>query len=382
MGSLAALIKKEFIQFFRRKPLIILIVWTIAVEIAICAYSITYDVIHLRLAVQDLDSSPQSRELIARFSQTEYFDAGYWPQSSRDLDDLLESGRATVGLVIPPDFSRQLGQGLSASAQLLLDGSNSNSALIALGYATGIVRQYSQELDRERLLASAGKPTYLPAVRNQRRAWYNPALRSVDFEVVSMLTLAVMMIAVILPAAGLAWEKEAGTIEQLLVMPLRPWEIMLAKVVPTFVVSLVSLALALWVPWWFEVSIRGSLLLFFVLSVLFLFSSLGLGLLWGTLAQNLQQALLLSGPGHGRHRSCNLCPGSLAVRTADRLTNTCHENAIFHPSWCPYTVMPTAQKMLCSPPPPEYSLGAGGYGRRELPCVPFQLIANPPFPPF
>jgi len=109
-----------------------------------------------------------------------------------------------------------------------------------------------------------------------------------------MLTLAVMMITILLPAAGLAWEKEAGTIEQLLVMPFRAWELMLAKVAPTFVVSLAALALALWVPWWFAVPIRGSLLLFFVLSALFLFTGLGMGLLVGTLAENLQQALLLA----------------------------------------------------------------------------------------
>ena len=294
MTRLTALVRKEFLQFFRSKPLIILVVWTIAVEIVICAYSITYDVKHLRLAIRDLDDSPASRELVSRFARTEYFDVGARPRSSRALDELLETGGATVGLVIPPDFSRRIDQGLSASAQLLVDGSNSNSALIALGYSGRIVGAYSRELDWQRLRAVVGDVGPAPAVRNERRAWYNPALRSVHFEVVSMLTLAVMMIAVILPAAGLAWEKEAGTIEQLLVMPFRPWELMLAKVVPTFVVSLASLALALWVPWWFSVPIRGSLVLFFVLSALFLWSSLGLGLLLGTLAENLQQALLLA----------------------------------------------------------------------------------------
>lgn len=294
MGRLSGLIRKELIQFFRTRPLVVLVLWTIAVEIAICAYAITYDVTQIRLAVQDQDGSPASRELVARFARTEYFDARYRPASDRALDDLLESGRATVGLVIPPDFSRQLGQGLPASVQLLLDGSNSNSALIALGYGTRILEAYSRELTGRRLAAAGAGAGTLPVVRNARRAWYNPALRSVDFEVVAMLTLAVMMIAVILPAAGLAWEKEAGTIEQLLVMPFRPWELMLGKVVPTFVVSLASLGLALWLPWWFSVPIRGSLLLFFALSALFLFSSLGLGLLLGTLAQNLQQALLLA----------------------------------------------------------------------------------------
>jgi drug efflux transport system permease protein len=294
MRRLGALVRKEFLQFLRRKPLIILIIWTIAVEIAICAYGITYDVAHLPLAVQDLDGSPASRELTARFGQTPYFDDRYRPRSARDLDDLLESGQVAIGLVIPSDFSRQLGQGLPASVQLLLDGSNSNSALIALGYATRIVHAHSHELEVKRLRRVLGDSGSMPVLRNQRRVWYNPALRSLDFEVVSMLTTAVMMIAIMLPAAGLAAEKEAGTIEQLLVMPFRSWELMLAKVVPTLVVSLASLALALWLPWWFEVPIRGSLLLFFTLSALFLMGSLGLGLLLGTLAANLQQALLLS----------------------------------------------------------------------------------------
>lgn len=294
MGPLAALIRKEFIQFFRRKPLIILVIWTIAVEIAICAYSITYDVTNIPLAVRDLDRSPQSRELTSRFLQMPYFDLRYSPMTAKALDNLLDSGRAEMALVIPPGLSRNLEQGMPASVQLLVDGSNSNSALIALGYATRIIREYSRVIETERLHSALGIPGSAPAVENQSRAWYNPALRSVDHEVIAMLTLAVMMIAIILPAAGLAWEKEAGTIEQLLVMPFRPWELMLAKVVPTFVVSLASLFLALWVPWWFAVPIRGSLALFFLLSALFLFTSLGLGLLIGTLSQNLQQALLLS----------------------------------------------------------------------------------------
>jgi ABC-2 type transport system permease protein len=216
------------------------------------------------------------------------------PLSPTELDGLLVSGRARVGPVIPPDFSRQLDQGRPASAQLLLDGSNSNAALIALGYATRITRDYARELEAARLGAAGGDRLALPTVRAEPRAWYNPGLRSVDFVVVSMLVLGKLMIALLLPAAGLAWEKEAGTIEQLLVMPFRAWELMLAKVVPTFVTSLVTLGLALWVPWWFAVPIRGSLVLFFALSALFLFGGLGLGLLLGTLARNLQQALLLS----------------------------------------------------------------------------------------
>lgn len=294
MGRLGALIRKEFIQFFRRRPLVVLVVWTIAIEIAICAWSITYDVRDVRLAIEDRDGSPESRALVDRFTGTDYFDAVAWTPRSGELDRLLEDGRASVGLVIPNTFSRDLARGLPGSLQLLVDGSSSNRALVALGYATRIVRSYGREVELARVPATRGGSGALPEIRNQRRAWYNPELRSLDHEIIAMLTLGVLMIAIILPAAGLAWEKEAGTIEQLLVMPFRPWELMLAKVVPTFVVSLGSLALALWLPWWFAVPVRGSLTLFFVLSAVFLLAGLGLGLLIGTVAGNLQQALLLS----------------------------------------------------------------------------------------
>jgi ABC-2 type transport system permease protein len=294
MGPLRALVRKEFQQFFRNKPLLILIIWTIAVEIAICAYAITYDVTHIPLAVQDLDGSPLSRELLNRFIHTPYFDLRYHTTSPQEMERLLATGQATVGVVIPADFSRQLGQSLPVTVQLLLDGSNANTTLIALGYAKRILRAYAWDMELWWVRRVVGTLGPLPRLQHQPRAWYSPDLRSVHFVVVSMLVLGVMMIAMLHPAAALAWEKEAGTIEQLLVMPLRVWELMLAKIIPTFVVSLVSLGLALWVPWWFGVPIRGSLPLFFALSALFLLSSLGLGLLFGTLAANLQQALLLS----------------------------------------------------------------------------------------
>lgn len=293
MQPLIALVRKEFLQFFRSKPLVILVVWTIAVEIALCAYAITYDVTHIPLVVQDLENSPRSRELLARFTQTSSFDLRYQTTHTPDMERLLESGQATLGLVIPADFSRQLDQALPTAVQLLLDGSNSNSALLALGYAKQLIYAYGHDLELRWVRQMLGYTGPLPRLQHQGRAWYNPALRSVHFVVVAMLVLGVTMIAILHPAAALAWEKEAGTMEQLLVMPFHAWELMLAKVLPTFVVSLVSLGIALWVPWWFAVPIHGSLWLFFALSALFLLSGLGLGLLCGTLATNLQQALLL-----------------------------------------------------------------------------------------
>jgi ABC-2 type transport system permease protein len=293
MGPLGALIRKEFIQFFRNKPMVILFIYVIAVEIAICVYAITYDITNISLAVHDLDRSTESRELIGRFGRTPYFTPPVSVSRRDELDRMLDAGHATIGIVIPPDFSTRIAEALPAPVQLLLDGSNSNTALIALGYAKRIIAAYGAEIEIERLQRAGGDTGGIPRLTIQPRAWYSPALASRNFVVVSMLVLAVMLIAILHPAAALAWEKEVGTIEQLLVMPFRAWELMFAKVVPTFVVSLASLALSLWIPWWFDVPIRGSLLLFFALSALFLFSALGIGLLFGTIARNLQQALIL-----------------------------------------------------------------------------------------
>ncbi len=293
MRPLTALIKKEFIQFFRSKPMVVLFVYVIAAEIAICAWAITYDVTHISAAVYDLDGSAESRELVARFARNRYFDPPLAVSGPRELEGLLESGRVTLGVVIPPDFSRRLAQSLPAPVQLRLDGSNSNTALIALGYAKRLVARYSDEIELAQLRRAAGRVRPLPSVENRARAWYSPELKSRYFVVVAMLVLGVTLTGILHPAAALAWEKERGTMEQLLVMPFRTWELMLAKVVPTLVVSLAALALALWVPWWFEVPVRGSLALFFALSALFLFAAMGLGLLFGSIARNLQQALLL-----------------------------------------------------------------------------------------
>ena len=293
MGSLGALIRKEFIQFFRNKAMVILFIYVIALEISICVYAISYDVTNISLAVHDLDRSAESRELVDGFVRTPYFQQPVIVSSRKEMERLLDTGRATLGIVISPDFSKRIAESLPAPVQLLLDGSNSNTALIALGYSKRIVAAYGAKIEFERLQRAVGSAGAIPRLTIQPRAWYSPALASRNFVVVSMLVLAIMLMSVLHPAAALAWEKEVGTMEQLLVMPFRTWELMLAKVVPTFVVSLASLALSLWIPWWFDVPIRGSLLLFFALTALFLFSGMGIGLLFGTIARNLQQALLL-----------------------------------------------------------------------------------------
>lgn len=287
MGSrLTSLLIKETIQFFRDRVILVLILWLYTVEVVICAYALSFDVKHLPLAAVDLDKSPVSRSLIERFAVSEAFDLIGYPRTLRVTGDWLQRGRATLALVIPEDFDRRLRRGESPEIQVLIDGSNSNTASIARGYVQQILFRFRQEW------APQGFPS--PPVQAAVRVWYNPAQTYTSFMVLSMIALAALMVGIIHPAAGIVREKEVGTIEQLRVTPITLQELFLAKTAPTLVVGLLSVFPSLSIVWWFGVPLRGSLALFFALTALFLLSTIGLGVLVAAVCRTLQQALLLS----------------------------------------------------------------------------------------
>lgn len=293
-GRLASLMRKEFIQFFRDKVLVILILWTF-MEIALCGWALSFEVRHLSTAVYDLDKSQASRSLLQAFESTSYFDFNYYLEDKDQIAYLMDHGSIGIGIVIPPDFSENLHEGRKAQVQILVDGSNSYTASIALGYAAQIVRAYSRDVELERLKIASGELDPLPSVTNQIRSWYMPELKYAHFNMLSMLALAAIMLGILLPAATIVREKEAGTLEQLMVSPTRPYELILAKIVPMALVKMVGLGVGILESvLLFGVPINGSLTLFFLLSILVFFSSMGVGVWIATLSKNLQQALLLS----------------------------------------------------------------------------------------
>lgn len=297
---LRALIRKEFLQTVRDIPIVALVLYTFA-EIVLCGWSLTMDVKHVPTAVLDRDRSPASRALVQRFQNAEAFNVDFAPADDAELDRLLDSGQAALGLIIPTGLGRDLARGEPATVQVIADGTQPNAALLAIGYATRIVRRHSSEIEVARLdpsgAAAAGGG--MGSVVNRVRAWYVPEMAYIHFGMVSMVTLAVVMIGILLAAAAVVREKEAGTLEQLMVTPIRPWELILAKVVPMVVLELVGLAVgvALGVIV-FGVSPHGNapatLALFFALSTLAFLASAGVGIWIATVAHNLQQALLLS----------------------------------------------------------------------------------------
>jgi len=290
---LSSIIKKEFIQFFRDKALVLLVIY-IFLEVAICGWALFLDVKNLPTAVYDLDKSTLSRGIIKKFSSTENFALQYYLNDYQSINTLLDSGQATLAIVIPQDFSTTIRQGQMAKIQLLVDGSNSNTATLALGYAARIIREFSQSIETQRMGLTESRLEQLPTVNNLITAWYEPGLNFTHFVLIAMVAIAAIFTGVLLAAGAIIREKEAGTLEQLLVTPIKPHELLLAKILPMGILKMVGLVIGVFIAvFMFGVPIRGSLILFFLLSNLLFFAAMGIGVYVGTVSRNMQQALLL-----------------------------------------------------------------------------------------
>ena len=302
MGTrLRSLIRKEFIQTRRDVVILVLVLYTFA-EIALCGWALTLDIRHIPTAVVDRDNSPASRELLNRVRNADAFKVMFTPASEVELDQLLDSGQATLGLIIPRGFGRDLDRGTPATIQAVADGTQPNAALLSLSYVTQIVRGYSFGIEIARLdrAGQAQVTGAWPSIANRVRAWYVPELTYIHFNMVSMVTLAVIMLGMVMAAAGIVREKEAGTLEQLMVAPIRPLELILAKIIPMVALEAIGLAVGVALSYGiFGVAPRGkntsgALALFLALSCLALLASAGVGIWIATIARNFQQALLLA----------------------------------------------------------------------------------------
>ncbi len=292
---LIGLMRKEFIQFFRDKALVLLILYTF-VEIAICGWALTLEVRNMPIAVYDGDRSAESRALVDAFARLDNFRLVAQVDRPGDLDRLMDEGQVQFALVIPPDFSRDLQAGRTAQVQLLLDGSNSSIAGQAMAVTAGLLRDYNERIILARVeRMGQGGHGFLPRVRNQIRIWYMPQLKYVHFIMLTMLAISVLLLGVLVPAAAIVREKEAGTFEQLMITPITGVELIAAKILPMILLKLVGLTIGVAMSMWlFGVPLRGSLWLFYGISVLMFLSSSGIGVLMGTIAQNMQQTLLLA----------------------------------------------------------------------------------------
>ncbi len=282
---------KELIQTLRDKRMRITLIVPPILQLIIFGYAANLDVKHIRTAIRDLDQSVSSRDLIGRFSSSKYFDIVSFPDTPREVKDIINQGKTTVSIEIPTDFSRKLKKGDTATVQIVVDGTESNTALIALGYANQILSEFSTQILIKRLNRAGMIGFEQAGVDLQQRTWFNPNFESRIFYVPGVIASIAFLIPVILTAQAIVREREIGTLEQIMVTPIKSWELMLGKTLPFALVGLFDvIMIALIGVFWFEVPLRGSPLVLLLGAVLFLMSSVSIGLFISTICSTQQQA--------------------------------------------------------------------------------------------
>jgi len=287
------IVKKEFLQILRDKRSFTVLLLFPAILIFVIGYALNFDVKHISLAIYDRDKTSTSRDFINNFSNTEYFDINYIIDDYKYVDDLLNRGSALVVLVIPEDFSDKILAGKETSVQVLVDGSNANTATTAIAYIQVIVQTYSINLITD-VLKRVGYNFYLP-VDFRPKIWYNPELSSAKFLIPGLIGFILMISAIISTSLSVVREKEKGTMEQMMVSSLTTLEIIIGKTVTYLIIALVASSFVLLVGFLaFDVAIRGSIFWLYFGILIFLLGGLGQGLLISTITNTQQVAFMVS----------------------------------------------------------------------------------------
>ncbi len=295
MKRLLHVVKKEFLEMSRDRRMIGMLFVAPLLQLILLGYAASLDIKNIPMVVCDMDNSKQSRELIQHYTSSDYFRLVGYVSDVNDVDAYLRSGRAGIALLIPVNFGRDLLAGRNPELAVIADGTDSNTGGIGLSYASSIALGYARNIlvkhaEQHNLIKNAND---LPQVVAQTRSWYNQDLKSVDFMVPAVLVMVLMLVLTILSAMAIVKEKETGTIEQIVVTPLRDWEFILGKMIPFTITGFIQVILVLVVTvYFFKVPLRGSLPALFVLSVLFVIVGLGLGIFVSTVSKTQQQATM------------------------------------------------------------------------------------------
>lgn len=290
---LASIIRKEFIQISRDPRTLVLVLIIPVMQLFLLGYAATNDVRNVPLAVFDQDRGPAARALLDAFRAADYFRLAYDVDSNDDLQALIDRGSARAGLIIPPGYTRSLSGAGTAEVAFILDGSDPTVAATALSAAQLIGQTHATQIMAERLARRGSALRLELPLSVHTRVWYNPDLRQAYFMVPGVIGMILFALTSILTATAVVRERERGTIEQLIVTPIRSWELVVGKLLPYVVLALLNTIEVLVIgSWWFGVPVRGNVALILGVSAIFLMSSLGIGLLASTIANTQQEAML------------------------------------------------------------------------------------------
>jgi len=296
LNRLRQMLRKEFIQLLRDPHARFSLLVPTILQVLIYGYAATFELHHIRMAVLDLDHSYESRDLLSRFESNGHFELTATLSNRHQITDLIDRGKMTLAIQILPGFSELVGKGQTAPVQVILDGSDSNTALIALGYINEIANGYAQDYARSNLMRTAPAiAVHLPDVELARRPWYNPNLESQWFFVPGTIGSILLTSCLTLAAFAIVREREVGTLEQVMVSPISRLEFILGKTIPFFLIAMTQMVLIMLIGrLWFQVPFRGSYVLLGIGTSVFLLSILGVALLISTISSTQQQAMIAS----------------------------------------------------------------------------------------
>ena len=280
-----AIAKKEFIHIYRDWRSLALVILMPAILMLLFGYAVTLDVKKVPMAVLDQDGTQESLSFVHQFSGSPYFDLKVFVRNEKEITQLIDEGKVKMGLVLPWDFSRKIKAGRKVPVQVLLDGTDSNTANIILSYVQAVARQYNQEktfLKVERM----GREKLNTPVEGRTRVWFNEDLESKNYFIPGLVAVIMSIIGVLLTGQVIVREWERGTMELLISTPVKKGELMIGKLFPYFCLGLVDLTLAVLMgKWVFQVPLRGSIALLFCISSIYIFVALALGLTISTVAK-------------------------------------------------------------------------------------------------
>ncbi len=293
MRPILTMIRKEFLQVFRDPPMVALLFVVPLIQLFILAYTITTDVKHIRLAVVDYDRSASSREIVRKFTNTDRFQLMGYASSPRQVRQWMRAWRVQMALVIPSQFHQRLQRQLHPEIQVLVDGVDGNTAGISLGYAAEILTDYNRWIASR--YAVKGEFSPQPRLQPIERMWYNLELDSKQFMVPGIVVVLLTIIPMMFASMGLVRERELGTLEQLMVTPLKRHQLLLGKIIPALILAYAEMGLVMVVAIYsFGIHMNGSYLLLAVLSLVYLFTTIGMGIFISTWTHSQQQAMFFS----------------------------------------------------------------------------------------
>jgi len=295
MKTILHIVKKEFLQFKRDPKMFGIILIAPIVQLIFLGYAATLDLNTVHTIFYDQDKTVTSRKFIEEFKSSGFFQLDHYADNYKDVQTEIERGKSLVAIVIPKDFEKKINRRETAQLQAIFNGSDGNSASIAAGYIATIVTTFSKQIVQDFIDLSGRKISPTGNINAEVRVWYNPELTTRNFMVPAIVGLLVSIVTLILTSLAVVKEKEIGTLEQLIVTPIKPLQLIIGKLIPFVVLGFVSVTIVIIaMNLIFGISVRGSTLFLFLSSFLYILSTLGLGLFVSTVSKTQQQAMMIA----------------------------------------------------------------------------------------